>query len=533
MLSKIPHTFVIVSSVILFAAILTWVIPGGAFQKEQITVGGSTREVIVADSFEYTASHPQSWQVFSSLFKGFVAQAGIIIFILILGGAFWILNDSKAIDKGIYAFLRLIKRIEHFKFFRLLGVDNIIFLLIMTMFSLFGAVFGMSEETIAFTIIFVPLAIKMGYDSIVGVCLCFVAANIGFAAAFLNPFTIGIAQGLAGIPLFSGIEYRIMCWAVINFIAFSFILIYAKRVKLKPTRSCMYEADQYWHKKLSQEELDETQNSSCSWHSWIVFAALSITTLLFAFKYPSSTLKVGAQSYEFALLPILSGLFILSSIPTLFRASYLFILNLLTFTIVYLIAGVLAYGWYIEEIASLFLVMGFSAGLANRKSPNQLAVLFIEGCKDIFSAAIIVGLAGGIITILTDGQIIDTLLYNIQQLLQGTGKLVSVAAMYLFQAIINIFIPSGSAKAALTMPIMSQLSDLIHISRQTTVLAFQFGDGFTNMITPTSGVLIAVLGIARIPYGKWFKWVLPFLLLMMVVAFLLLIPTVMWLIKDF
>lgn len=533
MLSKIPHTFVIVFAVVIFAAVLTWFVPGGNFQKNKILVDGQVREVIQADSFEYTESKPQTWQVFSALFEGFVAQAGIIIFILILGGSFWILNDSKAVDKGIYSFLIFTKKIEHWKILHWVGVDNIIFLMIMIMFSLFGAIFGMSEETIAFTIIFVPLAIRMGYDSIVGLCLCYVAANIGFAAAFLNPFTIGIAQSLANIAPFSGLEYRLICWCIINMVSFTFILIYAKRIKAKPQRSCMYEADGFWRSKMDAPKLSDSSVDKPSLRAWISFIVIALSTLYFALQEPSSTIEIGEQTFTLYLLPCLSILFILSSIFTLLRATHMFILNLLSFTIIYLIAGVLAYHWYIKEIASLFFVMGIASGLANNKGFDDIFKLFIEGCKDIFSAAIIVGLAGGIIVILQEGNIIDTLLYQIQLALAGTSKLISLASMYLFQSVINIFIPSGSAKAALTMPIMAQLSDLILISRQTTVLAFQFGDGFTNLITPTSGILIAVLGIARVPYAKWLKWILPLLLTLIVLGFLLLIPTIWMDIKDF
>jgi uncharacterized ion transporter superfamily protein YfcC len=159
-------------------------------------------------------------------------------------------------------------------------------------------------------------------------------------------------------------------------------------------------------------------------------------------------------------------------------------------------------------------------------SLNDLTKHFLDGVRDILSAGMIVGLAGGIIIILKNGQVIDTLLYYIADSLSNTGKYGTVGIMYLVQTGINLIMPSGSAKAALTMPIMSQFSDLIGISRQATVMAFQFGDGFTNMITPTSGVLMGVLGIARIPYDKWLKWVTPFMLIMILLGFLLLIPTV-------
>ncbi len=171
----------------------------------------------------------------------------------------------------------------------------------------------------------------------------------------------------------------------------------------------------------------------------------------------------------------------------------------------------MGYGWFVKEIATLFFVMGIFSGIAMNSGANRITKLFIEGMKDILSAAVVVGLAGGILVILEDGRVIDSLLYQVASSMQEFGKLASVSMMYLIQTMINVVIPSGSAKAALTMPIMSQFSDLIGVSRQATVMAFQLGDGFTNMITPTSPVLIGVLGVAKIPYEKWLKWVLPFM----------------------
>ena len=180
------------------------------------------------------------------------------------------------------------------------------------------------------------------------------------------------------------------------------------------------------------------------------------------------------------------------------------------------------------EIASLFLVLGIASGLAVDKSASDIAKLFLEGMGDILSAAVIVGLAGGIVIILQDGGIIDTILYGLSKSMSNMGKIASAEIMYGIQTLINIVIPSGSAKAAITMPIMAPFSDLIGISRQATVVAFQFGDGFTNMLTPTSGVLIGVLGMARIPYGTWLKWVWKFILALIVIGFILMLPT-LWL----
>ena len=467
-MKRIPHTFTIVFALIVFAAVLTWVVPAGEFVREKIDVNGSSREVVVNNSFHYTERAPQTWQIFSALFNGFVDKADIIIFILMVGGAFWILNNSHAIDVGVMAFLRWVKRLSRYRIIKKLGVENIIITLVMLLFSLFGAVFGMSEETIAFVVVFIPLAIQMGYDSIVGVCMCYVAAHVGFAGAMLNPFTIGIAQGIADLPLFSGLEYRLFCWVVLTIVGIAFVLWYARRVKARPESSPVYKLDDYWRSRMESSEESR----------------LSVRQIL--------------------------------------------ILVLFFVTIVALVVGVLKFGWYIEEFSALFLAMGILAGIIDRQGADDIAKLFLAGCKDILSAALVVGLASGIIFLLKDGCVIDTILYGLTRSLAQVGDVVSLGAMYVFQTLLNIVMPSGSAKAALTMPIMAQFADLIDVSRQTTVLAFQFGDGFTNMLTPTSGVLIGVLGMARIPYGTWLKWVWKFIVALIVLGFILMLPT-LWL----
>lgn len=524
MLKKIPHTFTIVFFLIIIAAVLTWIIPSGEFEREIIEQNGSTREIVKNDSFHFTQGNPQTWQVFSALFKGFVDKADIIIFILMVGGAFWILNSSKAIDIGVISFLQKVKKLEQYAFFRKVKLNDIILASIMLMFSVFGAVFGMSEESIAFVIIFVPLAISMGYDSIVGVSICYLAAHIGFAGAVLNPFTIGIAQGIAELPLFSGLEYRLFCWFVITVLGIVFVLWYAHRIKKNPKKSPVYKLDEYWRKRT-----DEQQAAPIHYHTpksaWIVAGILFSAMIYFAVIYPTTDIHIGNTNISIPALPVLAGLFLILSIVTLRKSVHFFILNLLFFTVLYLIIGVLGYGWYMMEIATLFFAMGIFAGIANRNSADNITKLFLEGVKDIMNAALIVGLASGIIIILSEGKIIDTLLYGLAKSLANLGEVSSVGAMYLFQTALNVIMPSGSAKAALTMPIMSQFADLIEISRQTAVLAFQFGDGFTNMITPTSGVLIGCLGVAKIPYAVWFRWIWKFILGMIILGFLLLLPT--------
>lgn len=531
MLKKIPHTYTIIFSIILLCAILSWIIPAGEYGRQCVDVNGVTRTVIVDHSYHAVDPSPQTWQVFSSLLQGFEKQAGIIAFLLIIGGAFQIMNSSRAIDVGIFSFLRFTRGLERHRFMKRIGVNNIVMAMVMVLFSLFGAVFGMSEETLAFVIIIVPLAISMGYDSITGLCMVYVAAHVGFAGAILNPFTIGIAQGLSDLPLFSGFEYRLFCWALLTAVLIACVLVYAARVKRNPSISPMYKADAYW--RDSRAESVEEIAYSVPVASYLVFAVILIALVMFSVYYPVTVFSLGTASVSTYAVPACTVLFAVFGWLGLRKSFHFFILSILAFTVIFLVIGVMGHGWYLPEISAIFLAMGILSGYAAGKNADGIIKLFLDGAKDILSAAIVVGLAGGIIQILQDGHIIDPILHALASLMNEAGRVASVAGMYVIQTLINIIIPSGSAKAALTMPIMAPFSDVIGISRQATVMAFQFGDGFTNMITPTSAVLIGALGIARIPYEVWVRWFGKILLLFVILGFVLLIPTVVMTLPGF
>lgn len=486
---KVPNTYVIIFCALLVCAVSTWFVPG---------------------------AQPQTWQVFSALYDGFSQQAGIIAFVLVIGGAFWVVNSTKAVDEGIMKFIAKVQALERFRLIRRLGSGNIVITLVMLLFGLFGAVFGMSEETIAFVAVAIPLAKRLGYDEFVGVCMVYVAAHVGFAGAMLNPFTIGIAQDMSDLPLFSGIEYRIICWLILMTIAIAFTLWYASRIR-KPVA-------------VTEEPVDEAaevMEKGNGIKAWVCFAILMVVLVLFSVFYASDcVISLGQKSFAAPwLLWVLTALFAMVSVIALRRSARLFILDMLLFCILFMVTGVMGYGWYLPEICALFLALAVASGLAAGYSSDDIAKEFIAGAKDIFSAALIIGFASGIIVILQNGQVIDIMLDSMASALDGSGRAGALGTMYGIQTFINLFIPSASAKAAVTMPIMAPFSDIIGVSRQATVLAFQFGDGFTNMITPCSGVLMAVLSVARIPYEKWFRWIWKFILFLILVGFLLLLPT--------
>lgn len=487
---KVPNTYVIIFAVILLSAVATWFVGGG---------------------------EPQTWQVFSALYEGFSQQAGIIAFVLVIGGAFWVVNSTKAVDEGIMKFISSVRELERFVLVQKIGVGNIVITLIMLLFGIFGAVFGMSEETIAFVAVVIPLAKSLGYDEFVGVCMVYVAAHVGFAGAMLNPFTIGIAQDMAGLPLFSGIEYRVVCWCILMAIAIAFVLWYASGVKKKTTVSVQ--------EKIQSEVKDGVPEVKTG--AWICFSIITLILVLFSTFYGSEcVIRIGQSEIAAPwLMWICSAAFVLSSVLSLRNSVKMYILNMLMFTIVFLVVGVMGYGWYLPEICALFLALAIASGLAAGYSADKVAVEFLAGAKDIFSAALIIGFAAGIIVILKNGNVIDTMLAAMASALEESGRVGALGTMYGIQTFINLFIPSASAKAAVTMPIMAPFSDLIEVSRQATVMAFQFGDGFTNMITPCSGVLLASLSVAKIPYEKWVRFIWKFILFLVVTGFLLLLPT--------
>lgn len=429
---RVPHTYVIIFALLVLCAVATWFVPGGQYVQSPEGL-----------SYEVVPSVPQSWQVFTAIYHGFVKQAGIIVFILVVGGAFWLLNATGAVSAGIGRFIARVGRRDKWV---LVGIT--------LLFSLAGAIFGMSEETIPFVGMVVPLMLSLGYDAFMGMLIVYVAANVGFSSAFLNPFTVGIAQGMANLPLFSGMGYRIFCWAFLTVLLVVFVLVYARAQRL--------EVDKVDTSSTSQTSLSRRQ-------AWI--------------------------------------------------------LVVLGITVVLLVVGVTVWDWYLAEIMGLFLVMGIVSGLIAGFDSGRIADELIAGAKDILSAALVVGFASGIIVILQDGKVVDSILHAMQQGLDGQGPLASLSAMYGIQSVINFLIPSASAKAAVTIPIMAPFADMVGVSRQAMVLAFQFGDGFTNMLTPTSGVLMAALAMARIPYTKWVKWIWKPVLVLLALGLFLLLAT--------
>lgn len=435
---QMPHTLVIITVIIALVTIATYIIPGGAYDT---VVNESGKTVVVNGTFKYIESQPQNiFKVLQAPIQGIVEGAEIIAFLFIVGGAFSVISKTQAIDFGI------LKIVQKFK-----GKEILVLPILMFMFSLGGATFGMSEESVAFIAILLPLVLALGYDSIVAMCVTYLACNLGFSSAMLNPFTVGIGQSIAEIPLYSGVEYRTITWFITTLVGCIFVMIYAMKIKKNPKLSPVFESDQ-----IKREKLKNVQSENADFKT----------------------------SHKIIVLTLFIGLAI----------------------IVY---GVLKLGFWIPQIAGIFLAVGLISGIVGKLTPNEMATSFTNGAKDMIGAAILIGFARSIMIIAQNANIIDTILFNLSNAIGHLPSLIAAYIMFPIQMFINFFVNSGSGQAALTMPILAPLGDLVGISRQLTVLIYQLGDGFSNAMFPTSGVLIACLGIAGVPYGKWLKWIMP------------------------
>ncbi len=456
---RTPDTALIIFLIIVASAVLTWIVPPGEFARDTMEVpGAGTREVVVPGSFEFLEGDERGVLsrlthsvaiVLQAPIRGFIHPdaAPIIAFVLFIGGAFAVLQSSGAVDAALRRMVRASQRSR--------AVEWMLIPLFMTIFSLGGAIFGMAEETIPFVLIFVPLALALGYDSLTGAAIPFVGSAAGFAGAFLNPFTVGVAQGIAGVPPFSGAGFRIILWALTTSTAIAFVLWHARRVKQDPQKSPTYDDDERRRAKGLAEMEGEAR-----------FTARQKTVL--------AIFLLGIVALIWGVLPPDQG----------------------------------GQGWYIIEIAALFIGLGILMGIAGGLGANETSRSFMNGVQDLATTAVIIGLARGILVVLEDGQVIDTILFAVSSLLSDTGAAGAATSMFAGQTILNFFVPSGSGQAALTMPLMAPLSDLIGVTRQTAVLAFQMGDGFTNMIIPTNPVLMGVLTLGGIAWQKWARWLI-------------------------
>lgn len=537
---KTPHTYAIIFGVVIFAWILTFLIPAGRFSTHDITYKDNngtekTRTVLQQDSFRYyyhynmgavqkdltaIANNPEKldemgvdkgdlddllktnsaeWTdedlsdagitdaalykefgmsiydqsaplhktariwgtedtggfgVLNYVFEGLVTgdrtgtAVGIVALILVVGGSFGIIMRTGAVDAGIYAFINTAK-----------GLERAALPLLFFVFSLGGATFGMAEECIPFAMVMVPFVIALGYDSIVAVTVTFVASQVGNAVSWMSPFSVAIAQGIAGIPVLSGASFRLPMWFIVTALSAAYMMIYAEKIRKHPESSVVYESDKFFRDRMNETTEEEKE------------------------------FKLG---HKLILLEMLAVL-------------------------VWIVWGVTQEGYYIPEIASQFFVMGFVAGVTaiifklNGMTINEMAASFQSGVKDLAGTAVVVGMAKGILLVLggsdaTEPSALNTILHYIGESVHGIPAFFGAEIMYVFQSCFNLAVTSNSGQAALTMPIMAPLSDVLGIHRQIAVLAYQMGAGFVDAFTPVSAALIGVLGVAHIDWATWAKF---------------------------
>jgi uncharacterized ion transporter superfamily protein YfcC len=421
---RVPHTFALLFGLVALAALATHWIPAGQFER----VEQAGRLLVEPGSYAPVAARPATLaDVFLAFPRGLQETAYIVFYIFLIGGAFGVINATGAVDAAISGVVRLCD-----------GRGELVIALLMVLFSLGGATIGMAEETLVFLPGLVVLARRLGYDAVTGGAIALVGAGAGFSGGFLNPFTVGVAQEIAGLPLFSGLAFRLLAWSVLTALSVAYVLSYARRQR----------------RELPPDE-----------------TAATVTQLAVA------------------------------------RPQAL-VLALLVLTLVTVVCGALFWGWGILELSGLFVAVAVAAGALGGLGLNGTAERFVEGAAAITGGALVVGLARGVLVIFEGAQVTDTILASMANSIAGLPGWASVGGLYGVQVLLNYLVPSGSGQAALSIPILAPLADLVGVTRQTTVLAYQFGDGFSNVFTPTQGYFMAGLALINVSWERWvrFMW---------------------------
>ena len=437
---KTPHTFVILVTIIIIAAIATYLIPAGEFTRFKDAATGKT--LVEAGSYHRIASNPLNPLLIpSAIYTGIVKSASTITFMLIIGGAFEVITSTGALTALCK---KLSKTFSKHKY--------AVIPVFLTLFSIFGFTMGMSSEVMIFVPIGITLALFLGLDKVTGTAMIALGAAVGFTAGILNPFNVGVAQDIAELPLFSGMAYRIVILVILLAATSAYIIIYAKKVAANPEKSVIYGI---------QEDTEYT------------------------FEDVSDSISKS----QIAVLVIMAAGFGI------------------------LIYGLSTKGWYFEEMSGLFIFMGIACGLVSGYGPSRIAKEFGNGAKGIVVGCLIIGIARTVEVILSDAKILDTIVYGIVNIVNVMPGSIKAVGMFICQSLINCVIVSGTGQAAVTMPLMVPVSDLVGISRQTAVLAFQLGDGFSNSVLPMSSSLMGYLAVSKIPYSKWLKFMMPLFLI--------------------
>lgn len=430
---KFPHAFVVMVAIIIIVAILSYIVPAGEFIRTEDPKTGMT--VVDPSTYHTIERHGASFfDIFKSIQLGFVNGASIIFLIYFACFAIHVIVKTGSMHAAIASLLDSVR-----------GKEKVVIPIFMVIFSIAGSTYGEWDTVYGLIPVFVGVAISMGYDALVGLAISAMSVAIGFASATTNPFTIGIAQGIAELPLFSGLTYRWICYGVFVITSIVYVLYYASRIQKDPKKSLVYGGD---FSKFQFE--DAVSGQTFGWKEKLTIIML------------------------FACIAIV-------------------------------VHGTMKSGWYLDEISAAFLALGILVAFLWKYTPNQIAEILIESTNEVLAAGFIVGFSRGILIMIQNSMILDTIVYAMYIPLKALPKWLAAEGMLIIQTLINFFIPSGSGQAAVTMPIMIPLADSLGISRQVCVLAFQFGDGFSNILWPTGAVFV-ISSLAGIPIETWYKF---------------------------
>ena len=457
---RIPHVFIFLSGIIVFCSILTYIIPSGSYERTTKQFEKTSQTVVVPGSYRAVPKHFSiKGLILGEQVEGEASPTSLL-------GVFTAIPKGMSQSASLIFFIFTIGAV--FTLIQSTGAITAIIFKIMEKFShlpillpilIFTAIacgstfLGMGTEFIPLIPVFLLVSKKLGYDRLFGVSFLLMAEGIGWTTGITNPFNVQIAQQIAEVPIGSGILFRLIFFVVCFSIGLTYFLWYGKRVKNEPSRSLMA------NDPFSIEGLETDKVLLEKKHLWVGLVALILFSM------------------------------ILYAVQTM--------------------------GWGILEMSGGFLAVGVCTIFIYGMSGDKAMEAFIKGLKMMIVPALIVGIARGIQVVMEEGQIIDTILHHAAGVLQAQPKWLAAQGMFVLQSTLNFFIPSASGQALVTMPLLVPLADLLHLSRQLTVFAFLIGDGMSNLIIPTNGFLMAVLGIAGVPFEKWFKFILPLFLVLM------------------
>lgn len=450
---KVPHVYAIIFALMVIFAVLTWIVPSGSYQRQEV----NGREVTVAGTYEQSEKtyideetgdevdlRQGVFDVLQAPTRGIQEAIEVVAFILIVGGSFQVITKTGAITSGMG---RVVRRFKN--------KDILIIPIAMVLFALGGTSFGMAEETLPFFAIFMPIMMAMGFDSMTAFMVVFVGARTGYIASTINPFNVLIAQGILGIQGNPQLWLRMIAWVVLTSVAITWVVLYARRVKKNPESSITFEDDI-------------------------------------------------AKKVEFAADE--------SALDAQFTGRQKGVLAVFIAGMCLIIWGLVTQGWYMNEISAVFLAMGLLAGVIAGFSQDVIAQEFVAGIADFAFSAIVVGLARGILVIASDGMIIDTILNALATGLGGIPAVLFTTLLYAVENLLAILVPSSSGLAALTAPIFGPLTELMGLNPEAAVWALSMGSATMSLICPTSAILVAGLGVCKIKLGQWWKTVWKFFL---------------------